>query len=125
MIFTTKRQINKECKNLSLKLNNFYIEKVEHYKYLGCIISHSLNWTDHISYVRSKIAKVAPVLYRIQNKLNSKSRLLVYNSIAKPHLQYASEIYSKGSKTMLDSLQSMQNKLLKIIYGRKRFEVLL
>ena len=40
-------------------INDVNIEKVEATKFLGVVIDEALNWNNHISLVKSKLAKVA------------------------------------------------------------------
>ena len=43
--------------NIELVINNMEIREIKCIKYLGVIIDSKLNWIDHITYVKNKVAK--------------------------------------------------------------------
>ena len=45
-----------------------------------------------------------------------------YNSIIKPHLQYAIGVYCKTSEQNMNVLQRLQNKTLKVLFYKRRNE---
>ena len=47
------------AKHMAIKLciNNVPIQQVDNTKFFGVIIGDALNWSHHISYINSKIAK--------------------------------------------------------------------
>ena len=65
-------------KNIDIKLciNNFQIQQVDNTKFLGVIIDDDLNWSNHISYMSSKIAKGISIICRAR-KFFSKSALML------------------------------------------------
>ena len=42
---------------INVTMNNCYLKKTDCLKYLGVIIDHRLNWTQHIAHVKNKISK--------------------------------------------------------------------
>ena len=42
---------------MNIEINKVVIEQVKHTKFLGVIFDDNLNWSNHISYIDSKIAK--------------------------------------------------------------------
>ena len=58
-----------------LCINKVPIQQVDNTKFLEVIIDDNLNWSNHISYINSKIAKGIVILCRAR-KLFSKSALI-------------------------------------------------
>ena len=44
--------------NIKIKVDNSVIEQVEHSQFLGIIIDQGLDWSNHISYINTKIGRV-------------------------------------------------------------------
>ena len=112
MIFNQKRNKNITVQNAKITLKNTEIEETKEYKYLGCTITNTLNWNEHIKSIKTKITKLVPSLYKIRYRLSRRNKIMLYNSLVKPHLQYAISIYSKTTEQNLNILQKVQNKVL-------------
>ena len=56
-------------------LNNVSLERVQCTKFLGIIIDDGLKWTNHISYIKNKIAKGFGIILRSRNFFNVYSLL--------------------------------------------------
>jgi len=63
MVFPSK------AKDISVKLNDNYIENVHHCRYLGILIDDMLTWSQHINAIYSKLMKYIGIFYKIRNKL--------------------------------------------------------
>ena len=54
-------------------MNNCCLKKNDSLKYLGVIIDHRLNWTQHIAHVKSKISQGICIMYRARSYLTKNS----------------------------------------------------
>ena len=92
-----------------LLLDNHPLDQVKMFKYLGVLLSHDLSWGEHVQSVRSRARKILGLLYRrFYNNAPSHSLLQLYLSLVRPHLDYASAIWSPHTKKdiiMLDNVQ--------------------
>lgn len=95
-------------------------DAVNEIKYLGCIIDEQLNFNANCDYVCKKMAKKTNFFGRISNKLNKSTRLLVYNTIIVPHINYCSTILFLSDKNHIDRVQKLQNKCMRIILRKRR-----
>ena len=91
LIFTKKRIKHK----FNVILDNTIIDQTHSTKYLGIIIDDKLNWKDHITNLKSKLARNNYILHKLKPYVNKHTLKLVYYSIIYPHLQYG--IASYGS----------------------------
>ena len=76
-------------------MNNSIITRVRATQFLGVIIDEKLTWKDHISLVRSKLAKTVGILYRVRHLLNRSALFILYCSLFLPYLTYCAEIYGE------------------------------
>jgi len=58
-----------KAKDISVKLNDKYIENVHYCRYLGILIDDMLTWSQHINAIYSKLMKYIGIFYKIRNKL--------------------------------------------------------
>ena len=56
-------------KHAAIKMNGVFLQRTNSLKYLGVIIDHKLNWTQHIAHVRNKVSKGIGIMYRARNYL--------------------------------------------------------
>ena len=70
MVFHQARRKNNNHNNIFL--NNSILTKVNYTKLLGSILDNKLNWINHISYIKNKIAKSMGILLKARKVLNKK-----------------------------------------------------
>ena len=93
------------------------ITRVRATKFLGVIIDEKLTWKDHISLVRSKLAKTVGILYRVRHLLNRSALLILYCSLFLPYLTYCAEIWGNTYKSNTQCIFLLQKKIVRIVYG--------
>ena len=60
--------------------------------FLGVIIDHKLNWSDHILCIKNKISKSMGIINKIQNLLDRNTLRNLYFTFIYPYLIYCIEI---------------------------------
>ena len=120
IVFGTKKPLI-----FNVYLNDSLIErcgsdcKTKTIKFVGIIIDDTLNWTSHIKHIRSKLTHSLYCLVRMKNFLTLKHKLIIYNAIIKPHLEYMLPIWGHSGKCK--SLEILQKKCIRLIMGSSRF----
>ena len=56
--------------DLNLKMGNTILEKVSTIKYLGIIFDERFSWTNHVSYLCTKLSKSVGVLSKLRYYVN-------------------------------------------------------
>ena len=60
----------------------------KYFKFVGLKLEEFLNWDFQIEHISNKIASSIFALSQIKNILPLNIRLLVYNSLVRPHIEY-------------------------------------
>lgn len=98
-----------------VKMGTDEIERVETIKYLGVIMDEKLNFEEQASVCIKKTASKVNFLYRISKKMPMETKKIVYNTIIKPQFEYCSTIYFTCKKELIEEMQKIQNRALRII----------
>ena len=78
-----------------LLLEGHPLDQVNTFKYLGVLLSYDLSWSEHVQFICSKARKLLGLLYRqFYNNMSSDSLLQLYIFLVRPHLEYASAVWS-------------------------------
>lgn len=105
-------------RHADLIVNSTKIDKVYSFKYLGLTFDPNLHWHEHIFKLQREISVFCGVLRKISQYMPRKERLTMYYAFVQSKLQYLVSIWGAASKTSLRSLQSTQNRCLKVVYNR-------
>ncbi|GBL89240.1 RNA-directed DNA polymerase from mobile element jockey [Araneus ventricosus] len=117
----------KGCTNFNptnLELFDETIEWVTEVKYLGLIIDNKLTFRQHISYLKEKFwAKIylcLPLIGR-NSSLSLENKLILFKQVLRPILTYAAPIWGLAAPSNRKKVQTLQNKLLRIIVNAPWF----
>ena len=108
--------------HVALRIKDINIERVEATKFLGVIIDESLSWNNHINSVKSKLAKVSSVIYKVSHCIDRSSMHTLYCSLFLPYIMYCSEIWGNTHKTKLHGIIMLQKRVMRTVYGVDRLE---
>ena len=78
---------------IELLVNENTIEQTDSFKYLGVKLNDTMEWSDHIDYIHSKVAKRLGLLKRVKHLLPVKSREIMYNTMIQPILDYGDIVW--------------------------------
>ena len=106
-----------ECDAIFVTLEDSQIAVIiEHktQKYLGLMVDNKLNFSEHIDFVKKKVAKRIGALYRSKNLLPMKYRKMFVNALMLPQFDYLDIIWYKANKGKLNELDIIYKKVAKI-----------
>ena len=99
--------------------NAIVIDRVSSYKLLGVMISDNLSWNEHCDSIDKKATKRLFVLRTLKRVgLSTNDLVLVYCSIVKSIVEYASPVWAAIPLYLDELIESVQRNALKIIFGR-------
>ena len=115
---------NKKRKKLdhiqNIKIHNDSISRVQHTKYIGLILDENLNWDHHINEVCSSLTRYFSIFYNIRHFINYDLARIIYNACIYSKVKYGIEIYGSASKNRISKIQTLQNKLLRLLMRKDR-----
>ena len=82
---------------------------------MGVIIDDGLKWTNHIAYVKNKIAKGFGIILRASKFFNRRTLLNLYLAFIFPYLIYCVEIWGNARDIHLLPLITLQKKIVRAI----------
>ena len=97
--------------NLSL----FEVEEVEVEKDLGVEVDNKLKFSNHIQSKVNKANKVLGCLKYTFKNLNKEVFTLLYKALVRPHLEYASCVWSPSLKRDQDAIERIQRRATKLV----------
>ena len=98
-----------------IKINKVVIEQEKHTTFLGVIFDDNFNWSNHISYIKSKIPKGVGIICRAKEYFTTTALINLYNAFIFPYLIYCVEVWGNALSIHLTPLLKLQHKTFRII----------
>ena len=93
-----------------IMIDGVKIEFVTQCTFLGVEIDSKLTWKKHVQKLCTNISSVIGVIYRIRDKINTKTAWMIYDALIASQLNYCNIVWGCGYKTDLDSLYVLQKR---------------
>ena len=103
MIFGNKRFEENDM----ISINRMNINRVYVTKCIGVHIDSKLNWNEHISVIKTKVAKNVSIMNRVKHCFINSA---LYCTLILPYLNYGCEIWGNTYKSLIHPLSIMQKK---------------
>ena len=104
-------------------LSDARLKCVDSYKDLGVIMSRDLSWSNHVNASVNKANKVLGLLKRTVGSKNREIFSILYRSLVRPILEYASPVWSPYLVKDKRPIESIQRRASRIALGQKRREM--
>ena len=114
IIFHTSRKLTDDVNEL--KVYDFTIKRVKCVKYLGMYIDECLKWDEHVNKLCNTLSKNFHMFYSIRDILTHALKRQLYFSMVYSRILYGIIIYGACSSSLLKKVQTLQNKLLKVLF---------
>ena len=115
MVVGTRHKV-KKARSVSVKLENTKLQIVPTYKYLGFQLDSTLSLNTVIKLVAYK----ASLLSKIRKYLMESTAIKIYKSMILPYFDYGDVVYNSAGSGILEKLQRLQNRCLKICMKYER-----
>ena len=108
--------------NINIAFNQAQLQVLPNLKYLGIYLDKNLNFSKHLNYIESKIARAIGILYKCKPYFSSKILRILYYSLFYPHIKYGIVIWGSTYKSYLKRLEVIQNKAIYAITKTKSYK---
>ena len=118
IIFRPKR---KRFPNLPdhIEYLNFKIKRSSSIKFLGLLLDEHLTWDLQINEICNKLKSMFHVFYSIRNYLSKVCIKTIYFTLIYSRIKYGLAVYGQAGVTKVNKIQTLQNKLLKVLTNKK------
>lgn len=96
-------------------LNHSNLDLVSSYKYLGVYISNNLSWNTHVDYITNNANRTLGYLRRNFSLAPTNLKLLLYQTLVRPKLEYASSVWDPHTNYLADSIEAVQNRSARFV----------
>ena len=96
------------------------LERVDHHDYLGVTISHDLRWGKHCQKIKQKASRTLGLLRRTLSPCKQEVKAKAYQTLIRPQLEYASEVWSPHTLDGVDRLEQVQRAAARFVFGDYR-----
>ena len=100
--------------NYNYSINGVHLQEVTNQKDLGVIISNTLTPNEHVDELVKKARCKIAMFRRCFTALDERKITILYQSIIRPALEYASSAWSPLTKKNIEKLEKVQTKCLRL-----------
>ena len=98
-----------------IEVNGHDIKRMNSVKYIGLHLDEKLSWDFHINELCKSLTKYFSVFYNMRNMVNIRLARTVYFTCIHSRIKYGIELYGSADTNKIDKVQTIQNKLMKIL----------
>ena len=92
--------------------NGMTIKRVT--KFIGVHIDSKLNWNEHVSVIKTKVAKNVSIMNRVKHSLINSALYSLYCTLILPYLNYCCGMWGNTYKSRIHPLYIMQKRAIRI-----------
>ena len=116
LILGSPHNTNK-CPDLNLTLDQYKLQKVTTFKYLGITLDQNLTFESHVNALLKTVRHKLFLLRTVRPNLTTFAALQIYRIMILPLLEYGNTIYGTVPAKYLKKLQTAQNSGLRAVFG--------
>ena len=109
-------RLSDQVEMFPIELNKNVISEKNEFKFLGLRLANNLMRSTHINFIRNKLRVCLGISYRARDRLNTQCLSSVFHSLALSHINYCISTWCTLNVTLVSSLQSLCNKILRVIF---------
>ena len=106
-------QLNSNTPDFNLVLNDEQIPASDNLKYFRLTMSNDMKWGPHILNVTKKANRTLGMIRRCLHTADSKTKLLAFNTVVRPILEYATQVWSPREVGLIKSIDTIHRKAIR------------
>ena len=114
MILGPQRKLEGTEQYLNVKISGKTVDQSHCQKVLGVYLDPSLTWSDHVFKCIKKFNSKLELIRRAKPYLSPKHMLLLYNSIAKPTIEYCCSVWANCSSELFQHVLLAQKRAARL-----------
>jgi hypothetical protein len=95
------------------------LEQVHQTKDLGILVDEQLKFQEHLAAKVNQANKLLGLIWRTFDYKDKENLLLLYKSLIRPHLEYASQAWAPHLRKDIEALESVQRRATRMMPGLK------
>ena len=103
-------------------LDGQIIPTAESIKYLGVTIDYKLKFQEHIDDIIGKGNKLLGMIRRCLGPANQHTKMVAFNSIVRPTVEYACQVWSPEAQKRIHAVDSVQRRAVRWVYHLQRMD---
>ena len=115
MLLGSSQRILKFGSLIAIRVDNNLIRRTSFVKYLGVIIDETLSWDMQIDSISKKVRKNIGVIKHVRDSVPKESLTLLYKTLVEPYFRYCSSAWGKCGTSLIDKLQTLQNRAARAV----------
>ena len=106
---------------LAIRIDSYTIKRVHMAKYLSIIIDDKTSWRDHIDYISLMIKRNNGMMKRVRRDVPNECLISLHRTLVlvEPYIRYCNTIWVGCNTSLLDTLQTLQNRAARVIANVK------
>ena len=105
----------KSDKEPELKLDEYKINVVQQYEYLGMVLDNKLALNNYLNVIWNKTNVKIGILAKIRRSISEKTAARIYKCMIRPHLDYIDFVIESGSADRINKINNIQEKAIQRI----------
>ena len=118
IIFRSKQNRIKNIPD-QLSFDNLTINRSNYVQYLGVILDEHLTWNEHINELCNKLKRLFKTFYCLRRFIDKEQVKTIYYALVYSRIKYGITVYGSANKNKLSKIQTLQNKLLKVLLAKR------
>ena len=109
--------------NVTLLMNKKALQQKDHVKYLGVLLDQHLSWKYQVKSVSLKVSRGLGIIAKLKPFLKDDLIRNIYFSVVYSHLNYGIQAWGSADSSVLNKLEILQNKAVRILSGVQYFQI--
>ena len=114
-MFLGRKKRRSEIEHTCVEHDGWTLRNEQTANYLGVFLDDKLCWEQHIDSVTKKVSRSLAVLRRVSKHSTLKTRMVLYNAVVLPHLDYCSVVWANCTKKLQMRLERLQYYGMRVI----------